>query len=150
MIMAFLRDRRFGWRFWEGCVWGFAMLWAILAILRAHGDFRVDSVGLAGGKDLRFGLGWALVFLGVAINEEFAFRGYFLFSSARRLRFWPAAVFLSTIFAVAHIANRGETALGLLYVFGIGMLFCLMVRRTGNLWFVVGFHAAWDWAQTFF
>ena len=25
-----------------------------------------------------------------------------------------------------------------------------MIRRTGAVWFAVGFHAAWDWAQTFF
>jgi membrane protease YdiL (CAAX protease family) len=32
----------------------------------------------------------------------------------------------------------------------IGLLFCLTIQRTGNLWFAVGFHAAWDWAETFF
>jgi hypothetical protein len=24
------------------------------------------------------------------------------------------------------------------------------LRRTGNLWFAVGFHAAWDWGETYF
>jgi uncharacterized protein len=43
-----------------------------------------------------------------------------------------------------------ENALGILQVVVIGLLFCLTIRRTGNLWFVVGFHAAWDWAATFF
>jgi membrane protease YdiL (CAAX protease family) len=32
----------------------------------------------------------------------------------------------------------------------IGLFFCLTLRRTGNLWFAVGFHAAWDWGETFF
>ena len=31
-----------------------------------------------------------------------------------------------------------------------GLLFCLFLRRTGNLWWAVGFHAGWDWGQTFF
>jgi membrane protease YdiL (CAAX protease family) len=35
-------------------------------------------------------------------------------------------------------------------VVATGLLFCLMIRRTGNLWFAIGFHAAWDWAETFF
>ena len=26
----------------------------------------------------------------------------------------------------------------------------MVLRRTGNLWWVVGFHAGWDWGQTFF
>jgi hypothetical protein len=25
-----------------------------------------------------------------------------------------------------------------------------MIRRTGTLWFALGYHAAWDWAETFF
>jgi hypothetical protein len=32
----------------------------------------------------------------------------------------------------------------------IGFFFCLTLRRTGNLWFAVGFHAAWDWGETYF
>ena len=32
----------------------------------------------------------------------------------------------------------------------IGFFFCLTLRRTGNLWFAVGFHMAWDWGETFF
>jgi hypothetical protein len=39
---------------------------------------------------------------------------------------------------------------GVLQVVETGLLFCFTIRRTGNLWFAVGFHAAWDWAETFF
>jgi membrane protease YdiL (CAAX protease family) len=31
----------------------------------------------------------------------------------------------------------------------IGFFFCFTLRRTGSLWFGVGFHAAWDWGETF-
>ena len=31
----------------------------------------------------------------------------------------------------------------------IGLFFCLTLRRTGNLWFAVGFHASWDWGESF-
>jgi len=34
-------------------------------------------------------------------------------------------------------------------VVSIGMFFCLTLYRTGNLWFAVGFHAFWDWGQTY-
>jgi uncharacterized protein len=140
----------FGWRFWEGTLWGFAMLSAILLILYASGHFRIDSVALSGGAVLRYALGWGAVFYCVGISEEFAFRGYWLFSISRRLRFWPTALFLSAVFAGAHIPNHGENALGILQVLEIGLLWCLALRRTGTLWFAVGFHAAWDWAETFF
>ncbi|MGB9430692.1 MAG: lysostaphin resistance A-like protein [Candidatus Acidiferrum sp.] len=140
----------FGWRFWEGCVWGFIMLSAILLILGASGHFQIDSMALAGAAVFRYALGWSAVFLAVSISEEFTFRGYWLFSISKRLRFWPSALLLSLLFAAAHIPNHGENVLGILQVLEVGMLFCLTIRRTGNLWFAVGFHAAWDWAETFF
>src|SRR5260221_14545857 len=39
--------------------------------------------------------------------------------------------------------------MGLLAAGVIGLFFCLTLRRTGSLWFAVGFHAAWDWGETF-
>src|SRR5580704_18109486 len=140
----------FGKRFWEGCVWGFAMLSLILLIIHALGYFQIDSVALTGGAVYRYALGWGAAFLAVAITEEFAFRGYLLFSFSRRIRFWPAALFTSAIFGAAHLGNPGENVLGILQVVVTGLLFCLMIRRTGTLWFAVGYHAAWDWAETFF
>jgi hypothetical protein len=140
----------FGIRFWEGLLWGFAALSAIVLILRATGNLQIDSVELSGAAFIRYALGWGAVFMAVAINEEFAFRGYWLFVMARRLRFWRAALFLSAIFGAAHLANPGENVFGILQVVEIGLLFCLTIERTGTLWFAVGFHAAWDWAETFF
>lgn len=140
----------FGLRFWEGCLWGFAMLSAIVLILRASGHFQIDSVALAGGAVFHYALGWGAVFLAVAVHEEFAFRGYWLFSFARRFHFWRAALFTSLVFGAAHLGNPNENVLGILQVVVIGLLFCLMIRRTGTLWFALGFHAAWDWAETFF
>jgi membrane protease YdiL (CAAX protease family) len=140
----------FGLRFWEGALWGFAMLSAILFVLRVSGHFQIDSVALEGQALLRYALGWGAVFLAVAVHEEFAFRGYWLFAFARFRGFWRAALITSLIFGAAHLFNPGENALGILQVVGIGLLFCLMIRRTGTLWFALGFHAAWDWAETFF
>jgi len=139
-----------GRRFWEGAVWGFAMLSAILMVLRVGGHFRIESVALSGNVVLRWALAWAVTFLAVSLTEEFAFRGYWLFSFSRRKGFWMAALILSVVFGIAHIGNHGENVLGIMQVVETGLLFCLTIRRTGNLWFAIGFHASWDWAQTFF
>lgn len=139
-----------GKRFWEGTVWGFAMLSAIPLILCLPGHFRIDSRALTGNAALRSALGWGAVFLAVSLGEELAFRGYLLFMVARQRRFWPAAIVMSLAFGAAHLGNHGENVLGILQVVAIGLLFCLMIRRTGTLWFAIGFHAAWDWAETFF
>ena len=140
----------FGKRFWEGAVWGFAMLSAIVLVLWGSGHFQIDAVAVTGNAALRWGLAWGATFLGVSLHEELAFRGYWLFAMSRRIRFWPAALFLSALFGAAHLGNHGENVLGILQVVVTGLLFCLMIRRTGNLWFALGFHAAWDWAETFF
>ncbi|MGA9977735.1 MAG: type II CAAX endopeptidase family protein [Candidatus Sulfotelmatobacter sp.] len=142
--------KAFGGRFWEGLVWGFATLSAILLLVRVTGHFQIDSVALTGSAVFWWALAWGATFLGVSLTEEFVFRGYWLFTMSRRMRFWPAALFLSVVFGAAHLGNHGENVLGIVQVVATGLLFCLMIRRTGNLWFAIGFHAAWDWAETFF
>lgn len=52
-----------GRRFWEGTVWGFGMLSAILLVLRASGHFQIDSVALTGGAVFRWALAWGATFL---------------------------------------------------------------------------------------
>ena len=35
-------------------------------------------------------------------------------------------------------------------VFVIGMFLCLTLRRTGDLWLAIGWHAAFDFGETYF
>jgi membrane protease YdiL (CAAX protease family) len=140
----------FGRRFLEGLVWGFAALSCVVIGLHLLGDFQVDSQTRGGLALTEYGLGWGVVFMAVALHEEFAFRGYLLFTFSQRAGFWRAALVLSLLFAAAHIPNPGETPLGILHVLMIGVIWCFTIRRTGTLWFAVGYHAAWDWAETFF
>ena len=93
----------FGRKFWEGSIWGFAMLSAILLVLRFSGHFRIDSRALAGAAFLRWALAWGVTFLGVSLSEEFAFRGYWLSSLSRRIRFWPAATKFAMIRSIAAV-----------------------------------------------
>lgn len=143
-------EQIFGLRFWEGAVWGFLMLSLLLLPLSVTGHFQIESVAVRGVAFWGYALGWGLAFLFVSFSEELTFRGYLLFIVARRTSFWRAAIWLSIGFGVAHLFNPGETVIGLAQVLGTGLLFCFMIRRTGNLWFALGYHAAWDWAQTFF
>jgi hypothetical protein len=64
--------------------------------------------------------------------------------------FWEAAWLTSTFFGYIHTLNPGETWLGVFATAAIGFVFCVSVRLTGSAWWAIGFHAAWDWAQTFF
>lgn len=139
----------FGKMFWVGALWGLASLTALMLALRGVHAFYFGAVVLHGARVLKFALFWGANFVLVGIFEEFLFRGYSMYTCSRVMGFWPAAVMTSVAFAVVHLRNPGETWVGLLGVVAIGLFFCLTLYRTGNLWFGVGFHAFWDWGQTY-
>jgi uncharacterized protein len=140
----------FGKLVWVGVVWGFASITLLLAAMYGLRVFAVGSLALHGARIVKFAVFWAVFFLLVGFFEEFLLRGYSQFTLTRAIGFWPAAVVLSCTFGLIHMRNDGEQWPGLLAVVVIGFFFCLTLRRTGSLWFAVGFHAAWDWGETFF
>jgi len=140
----------FGRLFWIGTLWGFTGISLLMLALSGLHVFAFGHVLLHGARLARFAAFWALLFLLVGLFEEFLLRGYTLFTLARGIGFWPAAVVLSCMFGLIHLRNEGEQWRGLLAAAFIGFFFCLTLRRTGSLWFAVGFHAAWDWGETFF
>ena len=143
------RAARFGARFWQGVAWGIAMVTGIIFLIRAFGGFSFGELALRGPAIWGYALLWGVVFICVGFFEEFLFRGYAQFTLATGIGFWPAATALSAAFGAVHLCNPGEDKVGALSVFVIGMFFCLTLRRTGNLWFAVGLHAAFDWGETF-
>jgi membrane protease YdiL (CAAX protease family) len=142
--------RAFGRNFWIGSVWGMASLSFLLLVMRGAGVFDLGSFSLHGVRILKFAAFWGLMFLLVAFYEELLARGYILFTLSQSIGFWPSALLFSAGFGLLHVSNPGETPLGIAAVATIGLFFCLTVRRTGTLWFAVGFHAAWDWGETYF
>jgi len=137
-------------RFMTGALWGFAALTLLVAALHVFHGYDFGHVILRGARLEKFAAYWAVMFLLVGLFEEFLFRGYTQFTLARGVGFWPAALIGSCAFTAVHRFNPGENPAGLAGVFAIGLFFCLTLRRTGSLWFAVGFHAAWDWGETFF
>jgi CAAX protease family protein len=136
--------------FWIGTLIGFAAISAsLLAIFSFHG-FRLTGLAIHGRTILSAMAAWGATFILVGLAEEFAFRGYLQFTLTSGIGFWPSAILLSALFGLAHAGNPGESKAGLFSVVLFGLLFCLFLRRTGNLWWAVGFHAGWDWGQTFF
>jgi hypothetical protein len=65
-------------------------------------------------------------------------------------KFWQAAWLTSTFFGYIHTFNKGETWIGIFSAAFIGLAFCVSIWLTGSAWWAIGFHASWDWAQTFF
>jgi hypothetical protein len=140
----------FGRDFWIGVLVGFSGISATLLVIFSLHGFHLTGLAIHGATILTATAAWTMAFVVVGLGEEFAFRGYLQYTLTTGIGYWPSAILLSALFGLAHAGNPGESKFGLSSVVCFGLLFCFIVRRTGNLWWVVGFHAGWDWGQTFF
>jgi membrane protease YdiL (CAAX protease family) len=145
-----LSDRALPSRLIGGLVAGFAAISALVGVLWAMHLLVLHGPVLHGQQIAGYGLVWALGFLLTGIFEEMLLRGYLLFTLARGLGFVPSALLLSAGFGLIHGNNAGETLVGLFSAGAVGLLFCLSIWYTGSLWWAIGFHAAWDWGESFF
>jgi len=132
-----------------GILWGFLCLSAVIGILWKAGLLVFEGLSLTGFTAWKYAMAWALVFLLVGVFEESLLRGYAQYTLARGIAFWWAALVLSVAFLLGHAGNGGESALGLLEVGLAGFVFCLSLYYTKSLWWAVGFHAGWDWAESY-
>jgi membrane protease YdiL (CAAX protease family) len=159
-VMARLEQRPFGEfglpargaferNFWIGSLWGVAWLSVLMLVLRGVGAFRFGSFAVHDGRAVKFAFYYATFFLMTGFFEEFLWRGYSQWVLTRAMNFWPAAVLLSISFGAIHAGNSGESKVGLLAVVIMGLFFCFTLRRTGTLWWAVGFHMSWDWGESF-
>ncbi|HEY2710134.1 MAG TPA: type II CAAX endopeptidase family protein [Caulobacteraceae bacterium] len=131
-----------------GLAAGLGFFSALMLLLWALGLARF--AGPSGASEaLANGLVSVVLFAGVAIVEEGLFRGYGFVQLAGAVSFWPAAIVGSAIFTATHLTNAGETPFGLLHVAVFGLVAAYSVRRTGGIWFALGYHAAWDFTESF-
>ena len=142
--------RIFCGQFWLGWSIGVVSLAALLTVLRLAGAFSFGPILLHGAVIWKYGVVWAvMITIGCAV-EEYVYRGYLQLTLTGGIGFWPAALITSALMAVAHILNPEWNLLGLFNVFLFGLVACLLLRRTGDLWMPLGIHAAWDWGEAFF
>jgi uncharacterized protein len=136
--------------FWLGSFSGFlAISGTLLTMFLMHG-FRITGLALHGTAIVSSLVGWGIAFLLAGLVEEFLFRGYIQYTLASGIGFWPAAFVMSGLFGLGHAFNSNENAVGSEAVVLFGLLLCLFLRRTGNLWCAVGFHLGYDWGQMFY
>jgi membrane protease YdiL (CAAX protease family) len=139
----------FGKLFCQGVLFGLVEISTVLGTVAALGGYRFGELAIHGNDLWRWAIFWGAFFLVVGFYEEFAFRGYVQFAMGQGVGFWPAAIVLSVIFGVMHATNPGESLVGVAGVVVSGLFWCLTLRRTGSLWFAVGMHASFDFAETF-
>lgn len=137
-------------RFLSGGVWGFIAITGLVAVLWKTHLLAFDAGHLHGLTAWKYGLAWLLVFVCTGIFEESLLRGYLQYTLTRGIGFWWGALLMSILFGAIHGSNHGESPIGLFSAGAVGLVFCLSLWYTGSLWWAIGFHAVWDWGQTFF
>ena len=146
-----------------GAVWGFIFL---LTGFAEEGSVRCYlQFTLTRGINFwwAFGLTGAMCLSGFLFQKGEGIRGVYLIaalglvpcfllhlSKSMGASFWQAAWATSTFFGFIHTGNGGENWIGIFAAAAIGFVFCVSIRLTGSAWWAIGFHASWDWAQTFF
>jgi uncharacterized protein len=137
-------------RFFSGLIWGFVALSALVLVLWKARLLAFDGQSLHGGAIWKYAFAWGFMFLAVAVFEESTLRGYLQFTLTRGIGFWWGALLLSALFGFSHGTNPGETPVGLFSAAAVGLVFCLSLWYTGSLWWALGCHASWDWAESYF
>ena len=139
----------FGKRFWQGMLIGFCEISFIVGATALFGAYSFGSLSIHGTKILQWAVLWLVASVLIGLSEEFLFRGYLQHTLAEGIGFWPAASILSVLFACVHLLNPGENWVGVTNIFFTGLLWAFTLRRTGSLWLAVGWHAAFDFGESF-
>jgi len=136
---------RFSW----GGFWGVALMSALAGCLIAARQVGIEGPLLRGSDLPAYAAAYAAAFLIAAIAEETLYRGYAQATLARLVGFWPAALLLSLAFGLVHLGNTGESSIAIANAVVAGIVLSLCLRLSGSLWWGIGYHAAWNWAQSF-
>lgn len=139
----------FGKHFWQGMLVGMCEISLLVGAMALFGAYSFGSLTFHGVKILQWGLIWLGASVLIALSEEFLFRGYTQVTLAEGIGFWPAAIVLSILFGLVHKMNQGENWTGVANIVLTGLLWAFTIRRTGTLWFAVGWHAAFDFGESF-
>ena len=141
-----------GW--WQEALLGFAFIlvaWSVIFVLAlifgaaTIAGFAWERAGwLAVFGALVYGLLFSVL---VGIAEETDARGYMLQNLAEGIRFVPAVIVSSAYFAVLHLLNPGAGWTSTVGIFFAGVMLALGYYVTGRLWFSIGMHAAWNFAE---
>jgi hypothetical protein len=151
--------------FLVGLAWGVTCYSLLVLTLWKTGFLLIDNPLLSSRDILRYGTIWLLLYVLVGLSFEYFFRGYVQYTLTRGLAglyqgvfmtrhsaalgFWTSATIVSLIFGNPPSNIPSGSTIGTLSASFASMVFFLSLWRTGSLWWAIGFHTSWAWAQYF-
>jgi uncharacterized protein len=159
MIMAFIEHKpriSYGLKgprcfisLFYGSLSGVIALSFLVYTLKLCGYLVFDGQPIFDWNVIMYAVAWSVGFFLVGMYEEYLFRGYLQATLTRGIGFWWSALLLSIAFGISHIFNKGESPLGIFNAMLVGMVFCISLWYLKQLWWAIGFHASWNWAQSY-
>ncbi len=149
MLLSFSR------RLWRplffGLIAGLGEILLVFGILAVIGSVHVEWRGASvSSQVLLAAAGWFVVSSLLApILEEIECRGYLFQNVKRGWGTTLAIIVTAAVFAARHIQNPNANTLGLVNIALISIVFTVGMLRFRSLWFPIGWHASWNFAQFF-
>ena len=128
-------------------VLGLLGLWCLLLDVLPAGEVRI--AGWSDDVRTKSPLVLLLLMAGFLVQgsvEEWVVRGYVYRALKERWRWWVAALVSSLLFAALHAINPDFSWPGLANTFLAGLIFALLVERSGSLWGACVAHGFWNFA----
>jgi membrane protease YdiL (CAAX protease family) len=132
-----------------GLACGAGLMGLIVAVLWAAGAWSGALAPGSAGQAVGMILLSALLWITQSAHEEGLHRGYAFVQLSRALSFWLAAAIFSLLFVWGHVGHVGATPISLAFAGLFTLVAAYSLLRTGSLWFALGFHAAWNFTQSF-
>ncbi|MBV7302888.1 CPBP family intramembrane glutamic endopeptidase [Corynebacterium sp. TAE3-ERU2] len=139
--LGMVRENRFG-TWITGVGFGFAAVTIVYLLNVLVGALDVTFTMKA--SELWMLLLAAVFFAFQGFFEELLFRFFLIPAYAARITVAGAIGLSSILFAFIHLNNPNLTIFGLVNLVLYGVVFGTMYWRTGNAWFVAGWHSGWN------
>jgi len=132
------------WRPYAAGIGLYALMLPVLAIFPPPPDETnlITEIFRNGGIGLVFLLATA-VFL-APVLEESLFRGLLLPALRQRFALWPAALAVTALFTVLHVAQVGGYLPALAGIFACGLALAWLREKSGSLWPSIAFHMGFN------
>ena len=127
----------------NGTVLGVIILASGFSVLVWLNEIQVQSITY----DFRELVLSLLIYVIVAFVEESLFRGYVLRNLMYSMNRYVALLVSSVLFALMHGANPNLGWVGLLNLFGCGLIFGISYIHTQSLWLPIALHFSWNFSQ---
>ena len=144
-----LKDKTLAKSYGKGIILGIVMMTLVFVLLIITGKATPTGVGFSNHKTLAF-IFSMLMWFPQGAAEEVMFRG-FMMPKLKKIfgRFGvPASVLISSLlFSVFHGFNGGFSAVALINIFLLAVLFALIFEKTGSIIITCAAHTMWNMFQ---